>query len=317
MPGARKSPKFASRRSLAAVTVVVVLFIIQLARPARGGLWWQTFYDSLHVPAFGVIAVCLLLMTPADWSIRKRIAAVMGSVIGLSMLSEAAQVPIDRNASLADFFANLAGGAGFLAIALTIIRGLSVSKIRKRFLGLAGATLIIAPLVPLAFVTAAYAERAHILPSLVRFDSKLSRVFVHPQSARLDVKRNNSSGRAVAEVMLLDGAWPGVAFNDIWPDWRDYGDLLVEIENPEAAEIEISIRVNDRQHHDGSQEFSDRFNRKLALGPGLHTVRISLRDVEFAPGTRKMNLADINKLIIFARRQEAGRRFVIHSIYLQ
>ncbi len=317
MPIAGKSSGTGSQRALAASLVVVVLFAIQFANPSRGGLWLRTFYDSLHVPLFGVIAVCLLLVTPAAWGFRTRMVAVSGLVIGLSALSEAAQIPVERDASIADFLANLAGAAGFLIVAVTCMRNVPVSRMRARLLRLVGTAFVIAPLVPLALVTAAYAERASALPSLVRFDSQLSRVFVHPQGARLNVKRDQSSGRAFAEIVLLEGTWPGVTFDDIWPNWEGYSDLVVEIENPDAEELSISIRVNDRQHHEGSQEYGDRFNRKIALAPGLNVIRISLHDVELAPESRKMDLADISKLIIFASREQAGRRFVIHSVYLE
>ena len=93
--------------------------------------------------------------------------------------------------------------------------------------------------------------------------------------------------------------------------------LVIEIENPESDDLSVNIRVDDREHQHGEQRFGDRFNRKVDLAPGIQTIRIALTAIKHAPDQRQMNMAEIVGLIIFATRQESGRRFVLHEIRLE
>lgn len=296
--------------------VVILLLVVQFARPSKGGLWLQTLYESLHVPVFGVIAVCVLLITPARWGTRNRLIATMGTVIGLSVLSEAAQIPTSRDASFEDLIADVLGAAGFVCIATTFIRSLSVPGLRRAALVLLGVALIAWPLLPLAKVSAAYVERHQILPSLMRFDARFVSTFFRMQNAELTEQQGASPGSVAASILLQDGPWPGIVFNNLWPNWEPHTALIIEIENPDADELRINIRVHDRDHRD-EQRYSDRFNRRLELAPGRQTLRIKLSDIQDAPADRQMNMAEIDGLIIFATRQESGRRFVLHEIRLE
>ena len=282
-----------------------------------GGLWLQTFYESAHVPLFGIIAVCLLLITPSYWGNGRRLVAVIGAVMVFGVLSEVAQIPTGRDASVKDLIADWLGAAGFVTLFVAFSSSLTITKIRARYLVLLGAALIIWPLLPLAKVSVAYVERVRILPELARFDSVFAGTFFRLQNARLTKRANDVRGSASAEILLRDGPWPGIVFHDLWPDWEPYAVLIMEIENPESDELSVNVRVDDRDHHRGEQRFGDRFNRKINLTPGTNTVRIALADIKRAPDKRQMNMAEISGLIIFATRQEAGKRFVLHEIRLE
>lgn len=307
-----------STRNLLAVSIVTaILLVIHFANPTPGGIWLRTAHNSLHVPLFGIIAVCILLITPEHWDIGKKLAAVACSIIGLGILSEVAQIPTNRDASFSDLIANWSGAAGFLCIAGVYFRRVAISKVRALFFVFIGVVLISWPLLPLAKVTLAYVERARILPSLVRFDSYFSTVFFQPQCAELIRHHNQLSDAVSVELTLQDCAWPGIAFHDLWPNWEEYAALIIEIENPDTEDLNTIIRVNDRRHKLGAQNFSDRFNKNVKLAPGVHTIRIALADIEVAPETRNMDMAEIDSLIIFASRRETGRHFILHSIRLE
>jgi len=282
-----------------------------------GGLWLQTFYESAHVPLFGIIAVCFLLIAPRHWGNGKRFVAVMSAVIVFSVLSEVAQISTNRDASLKDLIADWLGAAGFVALFVAFTRRPPVPKIRARYLVLLGAVLIIWPLLPLAKVSVAYVERVQMLPKLVRFDSVFAGTFFRLQNARLTKRENDVRGSVSAEILFRDGPWPGIQFHDLWPDWEPYANLIMEIENPESDELSVNVRVHDLDHRRGEQRFGDRFNRKINLTPGTQTIRIALADIKRAPDARQMNMAEISGLIIFATRREAGRRFVLHEIRLE
>ena len=304
-------------RILASALIVVLLLVIHFATPSRSGLWLQTFYDSLHVPLFGIIAVCALLVTPLHWSRRKRLLTVLAAVIVLSALSEIVQIPTGRDASLSDLLADWFGAAGFVAAAIVFSSSISVPKGRGRYLLLLGFALVIWPLIPLGKVSAAYLERSQLLPVLVNFDSRFSDMFFRVQNAEIRKVRRSIGNSFSAEIFLEDGPWPGIIFSDLWPHWEPYSTLVIEIENPDSDVLPINIRVHDRTHRDGDQPYGDRFNESINLASGQQTIRVPLIDVQSAPAKRQMNMAEIDGLVVFATRQQAGRRFLLHEIRLE
>ena len=304
-------------RILASTVVVILLLAIHFVRPSRGGLWLQTFYDSLHVPLFGVIAVCVLLITPLHWSRRKRLLGMLFAVVTLGVLSEIAQIPTARDASLSDLLADWFGAAGFIAVAVVFSSSISVPKGRGRYLVILGIALVIWPLLPLAKVSAAYLERIQLLPALVSFDSTFGDLFYRAQNAKIRKIRRSIGISFSAEVDLQNGPWPGIIFHDLWPNWEPFSALVIEIENPEAEPLSVNIRVHDRTHRDGDQPYGDRFNRQVELAPGTKMIRVTLADIQGAPAGRQMNMAEIDGLAVFCTQQESGRRFLLHDIWLE
>ncbi|MDH3416705.1 MAG: VanZ family protein [Gammaproteobacteria bacterium] len=304
-------------RIMASAVIVALLLVIHFATPSLSGLWLQTLYDSLHVPLFGIIAVCALLITPPHWPRRKRLLAVLGAVVGLSALSEIAQIPTARDASLSDLLADFLGAAGFIAVAIVFSTSISVPKGRGRYLVVLGFALIFWPLLPLTKVSAAYLERSQLLPELISFDSRFGDMFFYVQNAEFRKIRSSAITSYSAEVSLGDGPWPGIIFHDLWPNWEPYSNLTIEIENPGAEPLPVNIRVHDRAHRDGDQPYGDRFNRSADLAPGTQTIRIALADIQSAPSGRQMNMAEIDGLVVFCTQQESGRKFVLHNIRLE
>lgn len=304
------------RKMLVISIVVILLLVLHFAAPPRGGRWLDTFYNSLHVPLFGIIAVGILYITPVHWGSRNRLFVTICAVIGFSLLSEVAQIPTGRDASLNDIVSNLLGGIGFVCIAGTFLPGLSVPKGWRRYIILLGISLVTWSVLPLARVSAAYVERVQMLPSLMRFDARFATVFFSLQDAELSVQEDNGRGVASANILLKDGPWPGVVFGEVWPNWKPYTALVIEIDNPGPDALPINVRVHDRDHR-GKQLFDDRFNRRIELAPGRQTIHIKLADIEDAPAGRRMDMGNIDELIIFATAQESGRRLVLHDIRLK
>lgn len=304
-------------RVLAGVVVLALLLATALTEPMVGGMWQQTFHESLHVPVFGIIAVCLLLITPSHWKKGKRLLVAFGTTIVLAALSEIAQIPTARDASFNDFIADLFGAAGFVAIAIVFSSSISVPKGRGRYLIILGIALIAWPLLPLAKVSSAYLERNQALPSLVRFDQQFGHAFFRLQNSDFRKILRPGTNTVAAEISLQDGPWPGIIFHDLWPNWEPYSVLVFEINNPEGVSLPINIRVHDRAHRNGDQPYGDRFNRSVVLAPGTQTIRIALADIQSAPTGRQMNMTEIDGLVVFCTQQESGRRFVLHDIRLE
>ena len=303
------------RNVLTSAIAVSLLLVIHFVTPPEGGLWLQTFYDSAHIPIFGVIAISVMYMTPPAWNSWRRILVSLTAVTLLAMLSELAQVPTSRDASLRDFASDMLGGIGFLCIAMALSRSSSFFGERRLFILLVGMASTVLPLAPLVAVSASYVERAQILPSLIRFDSRYSELLFTMHTAELIRTKAPTSGGVSAVILLGDGQWPGISFTDIWPNWEAYDALKVDIENPEATTLPISIRIHDRDHRD-NRTFDDRFNRRIDLAPGRQVLEIDLKEIREAPVGRKMNMAEIDEVLLFSTRKQAGRRLVLHDLSL-
>ena len=303
------------RNATIGVVAIVLLAALLLLTPPPGGLWLRTFYDATHVPLFGMIAVGALFMTPRRWGLGQRFLVTAATVVVLAALTEIAQIPTARDASLVDLSADLMGGIGCLCIAVGVVRSFAVARLNRALLVLLGLVLVAIPLAPLANVSAAYIERARAVPGLVRFDSRRGALFIRVRNAELTRIPGPGPGDVSARIVLGDGRWPGITFSDVWPDWSGYDALAIDVENPEAADLPMTVRIDDWDHRD-SQSPDDRFNRRVTLAPGRQTVRIGIDDIRDAPADRTMNLERIDRVILFATPQQAGRAIVLHDIRL-
>lgn len=296
-----------------------LLLSLHFFHPLAGGLWHRTFFNSLHVLVFSFIALALFAATNVFTGKGfTHNAIIAGSTaIALGLVSEAAQIPGPRDASIEDIIADASGAIGGLLIALASNSAAFASwKARSGFY-LAGTAILLAALIPLISVSAAYIERSHEYPVLVSFDSNFARTFVRIQNATLTIVARPTASRKVGQVSLHDGAWPGLIIHDIWPDWRNYSFLIIHLALAEEEPLDINIRVHDRWHKLGDQPYSDRFNMTLAMQPGQHRLRIPLEKIRSAPQERQMDLSKIDGIVLFCSPKDAGRQFELLEIRLE
>lgn len=308
-----------SRSTTRVIPIAVILGLLlalHIYSPPRIGLWANVFYDSLHVPVFGLIAISIysILVGRLAWRSCALIAFV--SACGLGLLSEAAQIVTSRDASLKDLAADCLGAAGFLAVYLAL-RPPQPAPVQRRALYAGTGILILGfALAPLIHVSAAYIERNLQRPEIASFDGRFGRLLTRVQNADYQVVRGSGGDPAFARIVLGSGPWPGIAFHDVWPDWTKNESLVIALEVEGTDELDIHLRVHDVEHRETSA-FVDRFNRSYKLMPGDHELRVALTDLREAPRDRSMNLAEIDELIIFSDASNAGRSFRIHNIYLE
>ena len=306
-------------RVIWATLIAVLILTLHFFRPVQGGLWFQVFFDSLHVPVFGLIAVAVFMITGTieAWRLRQRLLVTAVSVFVISILSEAAQIPGPRDASFEDLVADWFGATGFVLLALAVHARRHIGRSASRVYALAGSAVLLIALSDLALTSAAFLERNARVPMLVTFDSYLGQRFIRTQNAVLERVSDGTGNNSRAKIRLGNGAWPGVIFHDIWPNWSSYSTLLFELEAIGDEPLEINIRVHDHAHKQGSQPYSDRFNSRLTLRPSPQTFRIPLETIANAPKTRSMDLARIDGIVIFGSSKVAGRQFWLSDIRLE
>lgn len=301
-----------------AISAGLLLSLHYFAPPATG-LWLFTFFNSLHVSVFAVIALSLFVaMSVFTGSTRAQSATIAGIIaIVLGIISEAAQIPGPRDASVEDLLSNTGGAIGALLVVLATTGDRSASKISRVVFFVAGSAILLAALLPMILVSAAYLERNYRKPLLVSFDSRFARTFIRTQNATLELLVQSPAKRKIGQVSLDNGAWPGLIFHDIWPDWRPYSVLTIDLALAGDAPLDINIRVHDRLHKQGDQPYRDRFNMTHAMQPGRYTLRIPLEKIRNAPKGRKMDLSQIDGIVVFCSPKNAGRQFDLLEIRLE
>ena len=305
------------RTILLGTTVVLLLCAVLFFGPTGWDLWWQAFFEALHAPVFGLIAVCLLAMTPSSWHWQGRLVITLVTALLLAVLSEIAQIPMpSRNASIGDLVNDVLGILAFVSAAVVLSPSFHVPPGRGRWLILLAAVLLIPPFKPLVSVSSAYWERYEQLPSIAPLSSENSRLFYFLNNAQVQFVRSDEVGRIAHKIVFGKTGSSSIDFHDPWSDWQGYQVLVLDIENTGDATLPLTIRIHDEEHLTGDQPHEDRFNRLLEIAPGRQSISIDLAEVEQAPTGRNMDMGHIDGVVIFGSEREAGSRFVIHDLRL-
>jgi VanZ family protein len=212
-----KAPSGQLRNIALGIAVLGLLGLVQFSSPSHADLWWQTFYNTLHFPVFGLVSVCLLFITPPFWHWSKRLIVTLCSILALSILSEIAQIPLpNRSVSVGDLFNDWAGALAFLCVAFVLAPGFPVPAGRGRYLLIAALLLTIWPLKPLIEVSATYWERYRQLPSIAPLHSSHSRMFYYLKNAHVIYRRTLPGEVFATEVRFIDRGASSINFHDPW-----------------------------------------------------------------------------------------------------
>jgi hypothetical protein len=306
------SPRRAVRVAVPVLVVVVLMASMFLLRATRGSRMLSHLFDGGHALVFGAVAGAALVLS-RELRPRQRarfhigIAAVVS--LGLGALVETIQYFGPRDADLGDLGRNALGTASVLIVAAAWgRRGLT-----RAALCLAGGVFMAAAFTPVFALAGARAHRSAEFPRLAMFDS----VWEQPlQSSRgVEVARVAAPGGwaghgadAVCRLRFHSGSYPGLAVNEVWPDWTGYAALVFEVYSEEAETRTLLLRVEDLEH---DSLYPDRYNAVFQIPPGHTTIRIPLDDVQKAPRTRLMDLQAMSGLTFFADHP-AGAPFTLY-----
>ena len=165
-------------------------------------------------------------------------------------------------------------------------------------------------LIPVAWTTAAFIQRCSRVPELVNVDSRLGRYFLSPSEAKL--VRTKSHGLLVQPE---PGDWPGVLLEDVWPDWRGYTALAIDVTNPGLQPTRLFVRIDDRRWDPG---YPDRYNGQFQLAPQTRRVlRIPLSEIRTAPKSQAMDLAHIQQIVLFEDGSAPTHAFYLNALRLE
>ena len=171
---------------------------------------------------------------------------------------------------------------------------------------LSGALIVI----PTALTTAAYLRRASLLPQLVQLDSALGRHFLVASEAHFVSTADGS-----LRVQPDRGRWPGLSLEEVWPDWRGYSTLVIDLSNTGIQAFSILVRIDDRRP---DPHYRDRYNQQFELAPlSRRVIRIPVAEIESAPAGSKMDLAHIQRIVLFEDGSTPTYTFYLNSLRLE
>ncbi len=295
------------RRLTVAIGLGIGCLLLFVGRqPDTAPQWQRELWNFGHVALFAGLAWVLLRRWRAPLRWQLPLLLVGTAVVGYAI--ELVQLRIGRDYSLHDVLLDVIGSAvgGWLAVQHRLAW-------RQRFLLALPVALACAAIV-LPFTAIAWdsAQAARQFPRLATFQSPL------------ELRRFQLYGGTRGEIR--DGAlwlrfgtaqWSGFTLAEPPADWRGYRTLVLQVDNPAAAPLRMSCRVDDALHHLSGFAHRDRFNRRFVLAPGASQLTIALSDIERAPRDRPMAMDRIAALGCFVHRQPQSNALQLRALYLE
>ncbi|MCE9548086.1 MAG: VanZ family protein [Planctomycetia bacterium] len=315
-----------ARRALPwlAVALLVGLTVSLLVPVPIGGRVAEAGGNLCHAPTFALVAAVCYLTLRSRTKMKQSTAAIVvwGAMVFFGGASEVAQGYTGRDASLQDAVDDAAGVTAGVAAALA----LEATTARRRWLAasIALVALVLPEIEPLNELWDCYRAR-HDFPRLASFESfeELSRWSVqHGRITR--VADHATDGRWAMRVDLEgfqqnggDGKnveYPGVALEELPPNWTGYNELVFDIDVPPSVRpLELNVKVDDRgQYHD----WNDRFERVLKLPAGHNEIRIPLEQL-VTSGGRRLDLDRISYLQFYLDKPAGHRTFYLDNVRLE
>ena len=301
-----------SRRILLLFLFVIVaaalLFVPLPIPPTYAG---RTIENAGHTPLFLVGTLFIIAILRHDFHVQgTRLYALAGLLgVGCGFMSEVIQMPLRRDASWEDVFADAMGV--LLALALyALFDWRSAFRGRTRLAALlivAGCTLnYLAPIVSMAY---AYFYRDGQFPVLASFRSGAELSWIVGYGISREIRQG------ALDVQFDAAQFPGFSFHEPVPDWRNFQALVIDVENPDSRPLKLGLRVHDIGH---GREFIDRFNRRFELSAGeRRALRIPLEEIRHGPRNRLINMGEISDVTLFRLHDSPSQRLRLYNMRLE
>jgi hypothetical protein len=307
-------------RRLAALAALIALLSLVLFVTLPDRLLWQrVLEDGGHGPVFaGVAWLLLVFQGPA----QTRTAATYWRAFALAMsfgvATELVQAWLpEHDPSLVDVLHDAAGAALGLAIVawFALRRGQRTTRVAasRIIVAVALGSLALLAWEPVQCALA-YAQRRAAYPALAPAGPRADAAFIAARNATIRHAALPGEWRIAGEAPALELQFaskttPALELFEPAPDWRGHDRLAVDLTNPSDGPVELILRVLDASH-DWSSE--DRLNLPVVVAPRTRTtLRVSLEAIAMAPAHRRMDLARIANVMLFAPKPlEPGRLYV-------
>ncbi len=327
------------RRALPVATLLVAVFILLTLsfRPETDATLWWAIFDAAHFPVFLLIGWALVWMAPRRGA--REIAWVVAAAGTVAGGTEAAQHFVGRDASLADFLWNVAGGALGVALGRAWLGGGKAADekgpAREAARGAVSAPrtppgprspLAVLPLglltlllFGLAATPAVEELRAlrhyrNALPRIGDFETGLElRWWRGVGGARLTMTPAWAAhGSASLALSPGRGRSTGAGIDGRALDWSAYDSLAFAVRNPGDA-FSITVRVDDDRTRAAR---AGGWTGHLDVPRGEWALAIPLTRVVAETGDRPLRLDRVRRLLIYAESARVPAGFHIDNVRL-
>lgn len=270
-----------------------------------------------HIPLFGTVSIALLwILNNRKWPVYTFKYYVLSFIftVFLGIISEVLQqiLTLDRSFGISDIVHDTLGAFTFLVLFHPHPAGPRRRVMTYRLLSVLAMALVSVPML-LTVVDAWNMKRS--MPVLDSFESRLEMERLSGSYESLSRSQMHATeGIYSLEMNLSPGTYPGVSFNHISRDWRDYDRLSFDTFLEGTNVLPITIRINDITHNNA---YDDRFNKLYTLRPGSNRIVISLGEVRKAPRTRTMEMNRIANICIFSYQLKEPRTLFLDNLRLE
>ena len=217
---------------------------------------------------------------------------IVGTAAGLGI--EIIQRLTGRDFSLFDVVRDVSGMVLVLAFCAKF------DNIAARYLRIlrgAVAVIVFLILMPLWMAAADYIIQYYQYPILSNFETPFENARWTSNTRTRIIENENS--HVIEIIMLPKHEYNKVDLRYFHGNWADSDALTIDIYNTDSKNHSINLRIHDKRHAQGSQEYSDRYNNAFNLDPGWNTIHIPIEEVKYAPINRSMDLTKISNLQLF------------------
>lgn len=287
-----------------AVSLALTVVLVTVRR--QGGQLWPHVFNLLHVVLSGAVAAVALRLSRRLLGAQlvqawQHYAVAFATVVVLGGGLEAVQWIAPGSPSVRDVAIDLAGGAAVLGF----VSGFSSARVIagrgwQRLIWTVSFAALAWALYPSGAALRTVVLRAWRFPVLCDFSRIDSSFVVLNDGATMSLASDASASAAEAwpiQVRLPAGRYPGVELVPPLGDWSRHRELVIGAFSEEAKDFELQVRVNDAGE---GADFDDRFNRSLRVVPGVNEFRIPLTALAVTPRGRRMDLAKIERVVLFA-----------------
>jgi VanZ family protein len=274
-------------------------------------LLWRELQNTGHTLLFGLltfITLRLVRSTGRDSQTPYRSYLIAGcACLATGIATEFAQQLTGRGFSQTDILRDLAG----ICVALGLHAVFDRTNVNSRVIRsamLRGITfalscgLLAASLYPLGSLALDIHARRLAFPTIIDMRADWAGSILELNETVLDLTPDAGTCGPVMDdsltgLHLSSARYPGISVSEPYPDWRSYQYLTFALFSDRPEPFDLVLRIHDRLH---DHTYPDRFNRKLKVSIGENRYRILLADVENAADGRKLDLANIANVMLFA-----------------